>query len=116
LAGIPATWPKTLKLKQPVNFPAVFNGQIVGNVVVPAGAEVKLVDVEGEVLTVDYQGGTQKMSWKLTDLGDEAAKSAPVAPAAVAASVPVSTPVPPPASTPATDVTATASPPPPAGN
>jgi len=92
LVGTPAAWPKMLRLKEAVAFPAVFNGQVVGDVTVPAGAVVTLVDIQGEELIVEYQGGRQKLSWKLTDLEEEVAKSGWVAPAAP----------------PATNVTATA--------
>jgi len=85
LAANPGAWPKTLKLKAATDFPAAFNGQIVGSVSVPAGTEVKLVNIQGDQLIVDYQGGTQKLSWKLTDIEEEAAKAGPVAPAATPA-------------------------------
>jgi hypothetical protein len=84
LAGTPAVWPKMLKLKQAVDFPAVFNEQVVGSVNVPAGSEVKLLNIQGEELTVDFQGGTQNLSWKLTNLEEEVARSGRTA--AVAAS------------------------------
>jgi len=133
LAGIPEAWPKTVKLKQAFIFPAVFDGKIVGKVAVPAGAVVKLVNIEGEVVTVEYRGGPLKMSWKWTDLDEEVAKSTLVAPtsalvAAPVAAVPASAapmsaaPVPAapvsavPASTPATEVTATMSTPAPDGD
>jgi hypothetical protein len=82
LAGNPAAWPKTVRLKQATVFPAVFNAQVVGSVTVPPGAVVKLVNVQGDQLVLNYQGGTQTLSWKLTDLDEEVAKSGSLAPAA----------------------------------
>jgi len=108
LAGNRGAWPKMLRLKQAVDFPAVFNARVVGSVSVPAGSVVRLVEIQGDQLTLDYQGGTQILSWKLTDIDEEAARvaavaaapaAAPVAPPAaasapVAAPAPVSTPAP----------------------
>jgi len=79
LARNPGAWPKTIRLKQEAVFPAMFNGQVVGSVKVPAGSAVKLLNVQGDQLVVDYQGGTQRLSWKLTDL-EEAAKSVSATP------------------------------------
>jgi len=69
-----------------VVFPALFNGQVVGSISAPAGSAVSLVNIEGDKVVLDYQGGTQTLSWKLTDLQEEAAKMAapPAAPAATA--------------------------------
>ena len=85
LAGNPGAWPKTLKLKQGVTFPAVFNSQVVGSVIKPAGTVVNLKNVVGDQLILEFNGGTQQVSWKLTDLEEEVAKSSFVAPAATAA-------------------------------
>ena len=73
LAGNPAAWPKTLRLKQEEVFPVVFDSQVHGSVTVPSGTDVKLLSVDGEQVVVDYQGGTQRLSWKVTDL-EEAVK------------------------------------------
>jgi hypothetical protein len=96
IAGNPAAWPKTVHLKQAETFPAVFNAQVVGNVTVPAGAEVQLAAVKGEQLVLNYQGGTQTLPWDRTDLKEQVAKlSAAPQPAASiqpAASVQPATP------------------------
>jgi hypothetical protein len=42
---------------------------------VPPGTAVQLVNMRGDQLVVDYQGGTQTIFWKLTDLEEEVAKS-----------------------------------------
>jgi len=76
LASNPAAWPKTLILKQAVVFPAVYNSQVVGSVTALPGTVVKLVNIQGNQLTVDYQGGTQTLFWQLTDIAQEAAKAA----------------------------------------
>ena len=93
LAGNRAAWPKVVKLLQAETFPAVFNGQIVGDVDVPAGSDVNLVNIDGNNLTLDYRGGTCTVPWKLTNL-EAAAANVPAptpTPAMVAA---VATPVP----------------------
>jgi hypothetical protein len=84
LAAHPGAWPKTLRLKQSVAFPAVFNSQVVGSVTVPRGAVVNLVSIQGDQVILAFQGGTQKLSWKMTDLEEEVAKAGGAAPAAVA--------------------------------
>jgi hypothetical protein len=82
LAGNPGAWPKTVRLKQSVVFPAVFNSQVVGSVTVPRGAVVNLVSIQGDQLILAFQGGTQKLSWKLTDIEEEVAKAGGAGPSA----------------------------------
>jgi hypothetical protein len=67
-----STWPIKVILKQPVTFPAVLNGHPVGTVKVPAGAAVTLVNIQGDILTLEFQGGTQKLPWTLTNLDEVA--------------------------------------------
>jgi hypothetical protein len=90
LAGNPAAWPKQLRLRQAVKFPALYNGQVVGSVTAPAGTAVTLRNIQGGQLTVDYQGGTQTISWTITDLEQAAAKvaAAPVSTEAPATGMP----------------------------
>jgi hypothetical protein len=75
LAGNPSAWPKKVKLKQAVIFPALYNSQVVGSVTAPAGTSVNLVNIQGDQLILDYNGGTQTLSWKQTDIEEEAAKA-----------------------------------------
>jgi hypothetical protein len=75
LAGNPAAWPKTVRLTQAVAFPVIYESQVVGSVTAPLGSIVKLVNIEGDQLIVEYQGGAQRLSWKLTDLEQEVAQS-----------------------------------------
>jgi len=82
LAGNPAAWPKTVKLKQAITFPAVLDSQVVGNVTVPAGTLVKLVNVRGDQLTLEHNGATQDVSWRLTDIEEQVATGGSLAPAA----------------------------------
>jgi hypothetical protein len=102
LAGNPSAWPKKLHLKQAVEFPALYNGQVVGSVTAPAGTAVTLRDIQGGQLTVDYQGGTQKIPWTLTDLEQAAAK---VAATPASSGGPPTTATPPTSSTPPTTAT-----------
>ena len=76
LALNPAAWPKKLIINQAIEFPALYNGQVVGSVTAPAGSVVTLDNIQGTQLTVDYQGGAQKIPWTDTDLAREAAKLA----------------------------------------
>jgi len=77
LAGNLAAWPKAVALKQQTTFPAVLNAQVVGSVDVPAGTLVKLVNIEGETLELEYQGGRQMVPWQLTDLEQRVRQAAP---------------------------------------
>ncbi len=89
LAGNPRAWPKTVHLKQAVVFPAILNSQVVGSVSVPPGESVNLTNIQGDQLTLDYNGGIQTVSWKLTDLEEQVAKSGALAqPAPPAAQLP----------------------------
>jgi len=81
LAPFPAAWPRTVLLTQPVNFPAVFNGQIVGSLTVPARTPVRLANIQGTFLVLDFQGGAQRVPWQMTNLADEMTKSGWIAPA-----------------------------------
>lgn len=49
-----ALWPKTVRLKQQTVFPAVVDGRQVGDIALPAGTEVKLVQVQNEKIGVAY--------------------------------------------------------------
>jgi len=68
LAANPAAWPRTVTLTQPASFPALYNGQVVGSVSVPAGTSVKLIGIDGDNLDIEYQGARQKLHWTTTDL------------------------------------------------
>jgi len=94
LVANPSAWPKQLRIRQAVEFPALYNGQVVGSVTAPPGTIVTLRNIQGGQLTVDYQGGTQKIPWTETDLEQEAAK--------VAATPPPAAPGPPTSATPPT--------------
>jgi hypothetical protein len=63
----PESWPKTLALKKPTEFPAVLDNKKVGTVTAPAGAQVHLVDVKNGRLGVEYQGGG---AWLMPDATD----------------------------------------------
>jgi hypothetical protein len=68
LAANPSTWPPGVTLRQVASFPAIYNGQVVGSISVPAGTAVKLIGIEGNNLDIEYQGGRQKLPWNATDL------------------------------------------------
>ena len=114
LAGNPGAWPKTVILRRDATFPALYNGQVVGSVTAPPGTVVHLMNMQGDQLVVEYQGGTQKLAWRDTDIEQEAAKSAAPAPPApptsglpATATAPAATPASgPPAATPAPEAPA----------
>jgi len=120
LPARPDLWPKSVKLTQAVVFPAIFNGQTVGSVSVPAGSTVTLAKVENDQVDLIYNGAPQKAPWGATDIATEIKRTAatvvpsptasvssqasPAAagtPAVRAAPMPQSTPVARPANTPA---------------
>lgn len=92
LAGNPAAWPRSVRLREAVTFPAVYDGQVVGSFTAPAGTAVRLLKIQGNQLTVSFQGGTRVLDWRLTDLEAEVAK--PVAAPAPPAAAPTATPAP----------------------
>ena len=61
-------WPKAVTLKKPVEFPAVMDGKIIGNVKSPAGVEARLVMMRGTQVGVEYQGGGAMVDIADTDL------------------------------------------------
>jgi hypothetical protein len=95
LAGNPSAWPKTLKLKQAAVFPVLINSQVVGSVTVPPGTLVTLVSMQGDQLTLQYQGETQTLSWQQTDIEEQVAKTAIPAPATPSATRAQPAPFPP---------------------
>lgn len=74
-AAHPGEWPKTVRLTADETFPAVLDSKVVGSVTVPAGTQVNVVSVQSGQLTVEYQGGTQKLPWKATDLETQARRN-----------------------------------------
>ena len=54
IASNQSLWPKVVKIKKPIVFPAVLNGKEVGKLSVPAGTEVKLISVTPEKVGVAY--------------------------------------------------------------
>jgi hypothetical protein len=69
LAASPANWPKVLILKKATQFPAVRDGQIIGTLIAPVGAEVKLMKIYQGKIGVEYQGGGGWLAPEDTDLG-----------------------------------------------
>lgn len=68
IAGSPKDWPKVVVLRQKTSFPAVMNGQVVGNVQVPAGMQVKLLALRGSEAQVEYQGASKLIPAESTDV------------------------------------------------
>ena len=61
-------WPKEVILRQPMEFPAVSKGRVVGSLTVPAGAEVKVMGITGKEIAADFMGGTRRVPIAVTDL------------------------------------------------
>lgn len=54
VAANPSSWPKTIRLKKLTVFPAVLSGKEIGKLNVPAGMEVKLIQIVSNRLAVAY--------------------------------------------------------------
>jgi len=63
-----AEWPKLVALKKVVDFPAVMDGKVVGNVQAPAGAQVQLILIKDGKAGVEFQGGGAMVDVGDTDL------------------------------------------------
>ncbi len=61
-------WPQNAILQKPVEFPAVSKGKVVGSLVVPAGAEVKVDAITQEKLAAEFMGGMRNVAIDATDL------------------------------------------------
>jgi len=99
----PERRPKTLVLRDAVDFPALYEGRVVGSVKVPAGSTVKLVDIRPDVVEVRFRDGTAEVSHDRTNLRElaeeEMAKPEPE-PAPLIASAPSPKPSPQPTAKP----------------
>jgi len=65
-------WPKEVVLKEAVNFPAVFNGKVIGTTQVPAGGKIVVVNLEPGWVNGSYSGGRQRIAVDITDLRQRA--------------------------------------------
>ncbi len=93
----PERRPAVLTLLEATEFPAMYEGRTVGKVKVPPGAEVRLVNIEPDLVEVRYREGTVKLPYTATNLREaateEMAKPAPTPePAIVEAPTPAPTP------------------------
>lgn len=93
----PGRRPETLVLREQTSFPALYEGRPVGKIDVPAGAKVRLVNIEPDAVVVRYREGTVKLPYDATDLREaaaaEMAKAAPT-PERQIAEAPTPTPPP----------------------
>jgi hypothetical protein len=67
-----ARWPKTVRLKAPVEFPAVINGKVAGKLLAPAGAEARVMRVSSAKVGVEYHGGGAWLDFERTDFVERA--------------------------------------------
>ena len=70
LAANSADWPKTVALVKAREFPAVVEGKVVGNALVPKGTEVRLVRIKAGKLGLEYRGGGTWAEVGETDLAE----------------------------------------------
>jgi pullulanase len=61
-------WPNELVLLEPVEFPAVSGGKVVGSLKAPAGSAVKVLEITPQNVAADYMGGTGRIAIAATDL------------------------------------------------
>jgi 1,4-alpha-glucan branching enzyme len=91
LMGNPDRWPPSVILREPADFPALYEGRVVGKIKVPARSEVKLVEIEPDEVTVRYREGKVRLPLDATNLRElasaEMAKPAPTPPPQVAEEV-----------------------------
>ena len=64
----PDDWPSVVTLVKARDFPAMFNGKVVGSIRVPAGAPLKLAQVTPTVLRIEYKGVQHTIPESSTDL------------------------------------------------
>ncbi len=72
VCGDCARWPITVRLKAPVEFPAVINGKVAGKLLAPAGAEARVVKVSIGKVAVEYHGGGAWLEFERTDFVERA--------------------------------------------
>jgi len=68
----PARWPKTVRLKAAVDFPAVVDGKVVGKLRAPAGAETRVMKLAHGQVGVEYHGGGAWLDFERTDFVERA--------------------------------------------
>jgi pullulanase len=61
-------WPSEVILREALEFPAVSGGKVVGSLVVPAGAAVKVKEITGQEVAADFMGGDRRVPIAATDL------------------------------------------------
>jgi hypothetical protein len=67
----PALWPKKVKLRKTIEFPAVLNRKVVGKIQAPPGTEANLRQIKDQQLGVEFQGGGAWVPIGETDLMDQ---------------------------------------------
>ena len=68
----PARWPKSVRLKTAVDFPAVLDGRVVGKLLAPSGAEARVIKISNGKVGVEYQGGGAWLAFESTDFVERA--------------------------------------------
>jgi len=66
--GHPKGYLHEVKTKQPVEFPAVYEGKIIGSIKKPSGTSVQIVEVHPTNITVSFNGGSAVIPIESTDL------------------------------------------------
>jgi len=68
-------WPKTVTLKETREFPILTDGKVLGKVTAPAGAEVPLVNLDREKVTILFGTANQEVPIASTDLSERFERS-----------------------------------------
>ncbi len=68
----PTRWPKTVRLKAIVDFPAVVDGKVVGKLRAPVGTEARVVKLSNGQVGVEYHGGGAWLALDNTDFVERA--------------------------------------------
>lgn len=76
LASARSVWPAQLSLTEETSFPAFFKGRQVGEVKVPPGTKVDLVDIKENRVRVRFREGTIVVPHEATNLAQAAAEAA----------------------------------------
>jgi pullulanase len=61
-------WPDEVVLREAFEFPVIHDGRMAGRATMPAGTEVKLIQIRGDELVVAFRGGSRRVPVAATDL------------------------------------------------
>lgn len=68
LIGHPKELTQEIKIKQNVEFPAVYEGKVIGSIKKPPGTSVKIIEVHPTTVAISFNGGSTEVPIQNTDL------------------------------------------------